>query len=44
MRMDRDGLPFVIFPLAVAAICGGFGVWLAVVCFGLLAVALGLFF
>lgn len=44
MGMDREGLPFVIFPLAVAAIFSGFGVWLAGIVFGLLAVVLGLFF
>jgi len=42
--MDRDGLPFVICPLIVAALFIGFGVWFGAVCFAVLACALGLFF
>ena len=42
--MDRDGLPFVICPVIVGIILGGFGLWVSSAIFGLLAVALGLFF
>jgi phosphatidylserine decarboxylase len=42
--MDRDGLPFVICPLIVAAIFSGVGVWFGAVFFVVFACALGLFF
>lgn len=42
--MDRDGLPFVVFPLIVGAILSGFEVWVGAVFFVILACALGLFF
>ena len=43
-RMDRDGLPFVICPLIVAAVLFVFGLSFGAVFFVLCAVALGLFF
>ena len=42
--MDRDGLPFIICPLLVAAVFVAFDVWIGAALFSLFAVALGLFF
>lgn len=42
--MDRDGLPFVICPLVLAAIFAAFDSWVVAALFVLVAVTLGLFF